>query len=67
VPPPGIEGIGAQDNGVKVGSGFGIGALAVGGVKYRVEAGLLRRMIETEKPYYLDFRDAFKLAREIVA
>jgi len=67
VPPPGIEGIGAQDNGVKVGSGLGIGALAVGGVKYRVEAGLLRRMIETEKPLYLDFRDAFKLAREIVA
>lgn len=67
VPPSGIEGIGAQDNGVKVGSGLGIGALAVGGVKYRVEAGLLRRMIETEKPLYLDFRDAFKLAREIVA
>lgn len=67
VPPSGIEGIGAQDNGIKVGSGFAIGALAVGGVKYRVEAGLLRRMIETEKPLYLDFRDAFKLAREIVA
>jgi methylene-tetrahydromethanopterin dehydrogenase len=67
VPPSGIEGIGAQDNGVKVGSGLGIGALAVGGVKYRVEAGLLRRMIETDKPLYLDFRDAFKLAREIVA
>ena len=67
VPPSGIEGIGAQDNGVKVGSGLGIGALAVGGVKYRVEAGLLRRMIETDKPLYLDFRDAFKLAREVVA
>jgi methylene-tetrahydromethanopterin dehydrogenase len=67
VPPSGIEGIGAQDNGVKVGSGLGLGALAVGGVKYRVEAGLLRRMIETDKPLYLDFRDAFKLAREIVA
>jgi methylene-tetrahydromethanopterin dehydrogenase len=67
VPPSGIEGIGAQDNGVKVGDGLGIGALAVGGVKYRVEAGLLRRMIDTERPLYLDFRDAFKLAREIVA
>src|SRR5262245_46535787 len=66
VPPAGIEGIGAQDNGVKVGSGLGIGALAVGGVKYGVEAGLLRRMIDSEKPLYLDFRDAFKLAREIV-
>lgn len=66
VPPAGIEGIGAQDSGVKLGSGVGIGALAVGGVKYAVEAGLLRRMIETDKPLYLDFRDAFKLAREIV-
>ena len=49
-----------------VGAGVGIGALAVGGVKYGVEAGLLRRMIESDKPLYLDFRDAFKLAREIV-
>jgi methylene-tetrahydromethanopterin dehydrogenase len=67
VPPAGIEGIGAQDDGARLGAGHGIGALAVGGVKYKVESGLLRRMTETDKPLYLDFRDAFQFARQLVA
>ena len=46
--------------------GVGIGALAIGNVKYQVEAGLFRRMAEAEKPLYLDFGHAFQLAREIV-
>ena len=68
VPPPGIAGVGAQDDGKPLAgtSAVGIGALAIGGVKYKVQAGLFRRMIDTEKPLYLDFRDAFALAREIV-
>lgn len=68
VPPAGIEGLGAQDDGVplKGSDGVGIGPLAIGGVKYKVESGLFRRMIETDKPLFLDFRDAFSLAREIV-
>ena len=68
VPPPGIAGLGAQDDGKPLAgtSAAGIGALAIGGVKYKVQAGLFRRMIEAEKPLYLDFRDAFALAREIV-
>ena len=68
VPPPGIAGLGAQDDGKPLAgtSAVGIGALAIGGVKYKVQAGLFRRMIEAEKPLYLDFRDAFALAREIV-
>ena len=45
---------------------LGIGALAIGNVKYKVQAGLLKRMIEAPKPIYLDFRDAFDLARQIV-
>jgi len=40
--------------------------LAIGGVKYRVESGLFKRMLEPDKPLYLDFRDAFKLARDLV-
>lgn len=69
VPPAGIEGLGAQDDAVplKGAEGVGIGPLAIGGVKYKVEAGLFRRMIETDKPLFLDFRDAFALARELVA
>jgi methylene-tetrahydromethanopterin dehydrogenase len=68
VPPAGIEGLGAQDDGValKGGRGVGIGSLAIGGIKYKVEAGLFRKMIEAEKPLCLDFRDAFALARELV-
>jgi methylene-tetrahydromethanopterin dehydrogenase len=68
VPPAGIEGLGAQDDGVALkGSGaVGIGSLAIGGVKYKVQSGLFRRMIEAEKPLFLDFRDAFTLARELV-
>jgi len=55
VPPAGIAGLGAQDDGAPLAGtpGIGIGALAVGGVKYRVESGLFKRMIETEEPLYL--------------
>jgi methylene-tetrahydromethanopterin dehydrogenase len=68
VPPAGIEGLGAQDDGValKGTSCVGIGPLAIGGIKYKVEAGLFREMIEADKPLFLDFRDAFALARELV-
>ena len=66
VPPAGIEGVGAQDDGVALTAGVGIGALAIGAVKYKVQSGLFRKMIETEKPLFLDFRDAFTLARELV-
>ena len=68
VPPSSLEGIGVQDDGKPVAGtkAVGIGALAIGGVKYKVQSGLLKRMIETPKPIYLDFRDAFDLARQIV-
>ena len=68
VPPSGIEGLDAKANGEALGpdGAIGIGALAIGNVKYKVQAGLLKRMIETPKPLYLDFRDAFDLARQIV-
>ncbi|MBX6323085.1 MAG: methylenetetrahydromethanopterin dehydrogenase [Rhodospirillaceae bacterium] len=68
VPPAGIEGLGVQDDAAPLaGTGaLGIGALTIGGVKYKVESGLFRRMIEADKPLVIDFRDAFQLAREIV-
>jgi methylene-tetrahydromethanopterin dehydrogenase len=68
VPPSSIEGVEVQDDGKPIPGtqALGIGALAVGNVKYKVQAGLLKRMIETPKPIYLDFRDAFDLARQIV-
>ena len=69
VPPAGIEGMDAQDNGKEIAGtpGVGIGALAVGNIKYQVESGLFRMMIEADKPQFLDFRQAFALARDLVA
>lgn len=65
VPPAGIEGVDAQDDGkpLGVGDAVGVGALAVGNVKYQVQRALLQRMREAEEPQYLDFRQAFELAR----
>jgi len=67
VPPAGVEGVGVNDNGVPIQGtkAVGIGALAVGNIKYRTEAGLFDKMIESEKPLYLDFRDAYALAQKL--
>jgi methylene-tetrahydromethanopterin dehydrogenase len=67
VPPSGVEGIGVNDDAapIKGTDAVGIGALAVGNIKYRTEAGLFKQMIESEKPLYLDFRDAYTLAQKL--
>ena len=67
VPPAGVEGVGVNDNGVPIQGtkAVGIGALAVGNIKYCTEAGLFDKMIESEKPLYLDFRDAYALAQKL--
>ena len=71
VPPAGIEGLGAMDDGSPLASGsgesVGIGALAIGNVKYRVMRALFEAMLTAEKPMYLDFRAAFEQARKLVA
>lgn len=69
VPPAGIDGLGVQDDGAPLAGtqGLGIGALAVGNIKYQVESGLFRKMIESDEALALDFRDAFALARDLVA
>jgi methylene-tetrahydromethanopterin dehydrogenase len=72
VPPLGIEGVKLKDLGVPLQyataapGAMGIGALAVGNVKYQLQQALLRAMLESEKLIYLDFRDAFKRARGLV-
>ena len=67
VPPSGIEGVGVKDNGspVEGTKAVGIGALAIGDVKYKTETGLFKQMIAAEKPVYLDFRDAYTLAQKL--
>jgi methylene-tetrahydromethanopterin dehydrogenase len=66
VPPTGAEGVdvfadGAQIAGTKA---FGIGALAIGNVKYKTQHNLLKLMLESEQKQYLDFLSAFEMARK---
>jgi methylene-tetrahydromethanopterin dehydrogenase len=67
VPPAGLEGVQVQASGEPLGHGraLGIGALAVGNVKYQTESGLFKRMLQADAPLVLDFRDAFDLAVQI--
>lgn len=72
VSPLGIEGIKLMDFGAPLEyaknapNAVGIGALAVGDVKYKLQQALLRETLESEKPVYLDFRNAFEGARKLV-
>ena len=72
VPPLGIEGIKVMDSGVLLTHAInskgavGIGALAVGNVKYNIQHQLLRQTLETKTPVYIDFRGAYECAKELV-
>ncbi|MCX4192194.1 NAD(P)-dependent methylenetetrahydromethanopterin dehydrogenase [Methylophaga sp. OBS1] len=72
VSPLGIEGIKMMDFGAPLElaknspNAVGIGALAVGDIKYKLQQALLRETLESEKPVYLDFRNAFEGARKLV-
>jgi methylene-tetrahydromethanopterin dehydrogenase len=70
VPPEGVAGVGVVDNGkpLAAGSGkaLGLGALAIGNVKYQTEKGLFETMLSAEKPVYLDLQAAFETARRHV-
>jgi methylene-tetrahydromethanopterin dehydrogenase len=67
VPPPGVEGLDPHANGAPLGErgALGIGALAIGNVKYRTESGLFKQMTESKTALRLDFRQAFDLARTL--
>lgn len=67
VPPSGVEGVDAHANGTPLGErgALGVGALAIGNVKYRTESGLFKQMTESKAPLRLDFRQAFDLARTL--
>lgn len=69
VPPAGLEGIKLKDFGEPLQhapGAVGVGALAIGNVKYQLQNLLLTSMLTTDKPIYLDFRNAFIKAREIL-
>jgi methylene-tetrahydromethanopterin dehydrogenase len=68
VPPSGIAGLDAQHRGYPINGSrsgaVGIGALAIGNVKYKTQSALLTWMRDSDKPVYLSFDDAFEIARE---
>jgi methylene-tetrahydromethanopterin dehydrogenase len=72
VPPAGIEGVATKDMAVPLVyanqslNAVGVGALAVGDVKYKSQQELLKSLLETEKPIFIDFRAAFEKARSLV-
>ncbi len=67
VAPMGIEGVDPHMDGVPLpgSSALGLGPLTIGDMKYKVQAGLFRRMLNAEKPLHLDFRDALDYARTL--
>jgi methylene-tetrahydromethanopterin dehydrogenase len=70
VPPSGIAGLDAFDNGKEMihstSGAVGVGALAIGNVKYQTQSQLLKKMIESDEPVYLHFEHAFAVAREFI-
>ncbi|WP_047549827.1 NAD(P)-dependent methylenetetrahydromethanopterin dehydrogenase [Methylotenera sp. G11] len=71
VPPSGVEGVDVSHDGIQLaGTGiFGIGALAIGQLKYATQHALLKQMLPQdqtqERIKYLEFMAAFNLAREL--
>ncbi len=70
VPPLGIAGVGSFDNGSKIetapNGAVGLGALAIGNIKYQTQNHMLKEMINSEEPLYLHFEHAFAMARKII-
>jgi methylene-tetrahydromethanopterin dehydrogenase len=71
VPPAGIEGVDVHDLGKSLDftprKALGIGALAIGNIKYKVHYRMFELMKSAEKPMYLDHVHAFQTAREFAA
>ena len=69
VPPEGIAGVGVMDDAKPIAgtAALGIGALAVGNVKYQTQHRLLLRMHDAERAVVLGHAEAFEVAREFVA
>ncbi len=70
VPPSGIAGLDAFDNGKvlegSISNAVSVGALVIGNVKYQAQNRLLKKMLEADKPLYLHFEHAFEVAREFI-
>ena len=66
VPPFGIEGVDAKADGVPLAPGIGIGALAIGRIKFELQHALLRHIHSGEKALFITHREAYQVALELV-
>jgi methylene-tetrahydromethanopterin dehydrogenase len=68
VPPAGIAGVDVQHDGVPIegSAAVGIGALAIGNVKYQVQHELFVRMRQAGEAVFLGFNEALEMARDLV-
>jgi len=70
VPPSGIAGVDAFHNGTPIqgsnSGAVGLGAMAIGNIKYQTQIMLLQKMLNSDKPVYLHFEHAFETAREYI-
>ena len=71
VPPSGIEGLEARDSGKVLedtpGKALGIGALAIGDVKFKLHQKMFELMKQAKEALFLDHVQAFAIAREVAA
>jgi len=66
VPPHGLEGVKPQDNGTEIAPGiYGLGAMAVGDLKFKIESSLLRDLLSAESPPVVDVQAARRRAFEL--
>lgn len=68
VPPLGVQGVAVDSDGVLIEDSltYGIGALAIGQLKYMTQHQLLKQMLAADKPQVLDFMSAFRLASKLL-
>jgi methylene-tetrahydromethanopterin dehydrogenase len=67
VPPLGVEGIKLEDDMREILPGiFGIGALTIGRLKYKLEKEILKEACRSEKSTVYNYNYAFQLARKIL-
>ncbi|MSP85896.1 MAG: methylenetetrahydromethanopterin dehydrogenase [Methylotenera sp.] len=68
VSPLGAEGVAVDSDGLAIAgsSAYGIGALAIGQLKYLTQHQMLKQMLAAEKPQLLEFMAAFKFARALL-
>lgn len=67
VPPAGVEGLDLFMDGAPLSgcNALGIGALAIGDIKYKCESGLFKQMLSSDKPVAYDFRHAYEYCKKL--